>query len=202
MKRLSNKLFKYFVEGVLIILPFSCTIIFIIYSLVKFHEALLLLINYIPFFSYLAILPGLNILTVLLVICLIGYMSSNFIVRYVVNFIEHILLRIPILGLVYSYTKESASGFLGKFDTPVLVTINATLQTEKVGFLTQRNLKSLHVENKVAVYLPYAYSFSGETIVVLSKHIKLLEGVSSTDLFRFALTGGLAEIKQPLILKK
>ena len=111
-------------------------------------------------------------------------------------------MRIPILGLVYSYTKESASGFLGRFDTPVLVTINESLQTQKVGFLTQKNLKSLHVEDKVAVYLPYAYSFAGETIIALSKHIQVLEGVSSTDLFRFALTGGLAEIKQPLILKK
>ena len=202
MKHLFNKMFKYFAEGLLIVLPFTCTILFIIYSLSKFQECLLVLIRYIPFLSHLTIFPGLNIFIVLLTISLIGYMSSNFIVSYLIHLMEHILIRIPILGLVYSYTKESASGLLGKFDTPVLVTINEALQTGKVGFLTQKDLKNLDVQDKVAVYLPYAYSFSGETLIVSSKHIKVLKGISSTDLFRFTLTGGLAEIKQPLMVHK
>jgi len=123
-------------------------------------------------------------------------------IRYVLDFIERIVLKIPILGLVYSYTKESASGFLGKFNTPVLVTVNEALQTQKVGFLTQKDLKSLHIEDKVAVYLPYAYSLAGETMIVQSKHVEIMKGLSSTDLFRFSLTGGLARIKHPLVLKK
>lgn len=202
MKNPFNKLFKYFVEGLLIVLPFTCTILFIIYGLKKFHQVIVLFVKYIPFFSYISTLPGINLFTVFLVLCFIGYMSSNFIVKYLLDLVECIILNIPILGLVYSYTKESASGFLGKFDTPVLVTVNATLKTEKIGFLTQKNLKNLHIEDKVAVYLPYAYSFAGETLIVSSQYIRPLEGISSTDLLRFSLTGGLAEIKQPLTLRK
>ncbi|MEM7173963.1 MAG: hypothetical protein AAF380_01745, partial [Bacteroidota bacterium] len=79
---------------------------------------------------------------------------------------------------------------------------NKESQIEKLGFLTKKNLKKLNAKSKVSVYCPSSFGFAGETVIVNLDCIKILEGISSTDAFRFALTGGLAEIKQPLVVRK
>ena len=44
-----------------------------------------------------------------------------------------------------------AACFIGKFDKPVLVTINKKLNTQRLGFITQEHVKNLRIqEGKIA----------------------------------------------------
>lgn len=135
-----------------------------------------------------------------LVITITGYIGSAFFVAPLISSLETVIFRIPIINILYSYIKESTFAFIEKLDKPVMVKIrNQDCEVYKLGFLTQEKLHALSLhEGEVAVYLPHAYAFSGEVTIFPKKDVKLLD-IPSTDVLRLILTGGLAEIKRPLM---
>ena len=66
--------------------------------------------------------------------------------------------------------------------------INSNL--EKIGFITEENLKSLEEIDKVAVYFPFSYTFSGELFIVPKTNIKKLN-LPSSEVMRFIVSAGL-----------
>lgn len=140
-------------------------------------------------------LPYSNLLAAAMALTFLGMLVSNVLIKSWVRFLERLILRIPGFNLIYSYVKESTSAFIGKFDKPVIVTINATQNIQKIGFITQEDMGTLGTPDiKVAVYLPHSYSFSGELFFFAKQEIKLLN-MSSTEAWKLILSGGLAEVK-------
>jgi uncharacterized membrane protein len=70
---------------------------------------------------------------------------------------------------------------------------------EKLGFITEENLELLDEKEKVAVYFPHSYNFSGELFIVPIANIKHLE-VSSSEVMKFIVSAGLTGLDktQPL----
>ena len=50
--------------------------------------------------------------------------------------------------------------------------VNLNSDLEKLGFITEENLEILGEKNKVAVYFPHSYNFSGELFIVPKENIK------------------------------
>ena len=186
---------KYFLEGLVILVPFVFTVWAVVKTFSKLHSILLHLVSYIPILSIATYIPGLGIVMACLVITLLGYIASHFFVRSLINFLEGLVLSIPLVNILYSYIKESTSAFIDKFDEPVLVTVNHTLGIQKIGFVTQHNLSTLALEDKIAVYIPHSYSFSGELNIVPKAHVVPVQ-VPKTQILRFIVSGGLSEIKE------
>ena len=201
MRPLFNRLARYFVEGLLIIMPFGLTVFLIAYGFVKLQQLVHFIIGHVPLLSRTVHVPGLSLLISCAAVCFLGYLASNFIVRTVLSLLEWIVLRIPIANILYAYIKDSASAFVDKFNRPVLITINKSLALQKLGFITQQELPYLQEKEKVAVYVPHCYGFSGELNIVPTAHVKPLN-LSSAEVLRFILSGGLSEIKQPLTVTK
>lgn len=140
-------------------------------------------------------LPYSNLLAAAIALIFLGMLVSNVVIKSWVRFSERLILKIPGFNLIYSYVKESTSAFIGKFNKPVIVTINATHNIQKIGFITQEDMGTLGTSDaKVAVYLPHSYAFSGELFFFAKKDIKLLN-MSSTEAWKLVLSGGLAEVK-------
>jgi uncharacterized membrane protein len=78
-----------------------------------------------------------------------------------------------------------------KFNQPVLVKVNTVSELEKVGFLTQEDLSNIGIKDKVAVYFPHSYNFSGEMFIVPSDHVKPLN-MAPADAMKFVVSGGVA----------
>ena len=151
--------------------------------------------NHVQILQRIGKLPYSNLIAAAIALTFLGMLVSNVLIKSWVRFLEKLILKIPGFNLIYSYVKESTSAFIGKFNKPVIVTINARRNIQKVGFITQEDMGPLGTsDSKVAVYLPHSYSFSGELLFFPKKDIKLLN-MSSTEAWKLILSGGLAEVK-------
>ncbi len=185
MKKLAN----YLLQGLLYIAPLSITA-FIIYSVFTFLDGLsqkLLLqlfdIN----------IPGLGFLSLLLFLLFVGFLGRTIIAKPLKLVFTKIIDSIPLLKFIYSAFNDLFSAFVGKekkFNQPVLVKVNLNSDLEKLGFITEENLDILEEKDKVAVYFPHSYNFSGELFIVPKTNIKALE-VNSSDMMKFIVSAGL-----------
>ncbi|MGB5461777.1 MAG: DUF502 domain-containing protein [Aureibaculum sp.] len=191
MKKLAN----YLLQGVLYIAPLTITG-YIIYSVFMFMDGILqkLLIQ---FFDIK--IPGLGFLTLILFLILVGFIGRTIIADPLKLLFKNIINRIPLLNFIYSAFNDLFSAFVGKekkFSQPVLVKVNLNSDLEKLGFITEENLELLEVMDKVAVYFPHSYNFSGELFIVPKANIKPVN-IKSSDVMKFIVSAGLTSWEKP-----
>lgn len=185
MKRLVN----YFLQGLLYIAPMSITA-YIVYSLFTFMDGLLQE-QLIKFFGI--EIPGLGVLTLVVFLIFIGFIGRTFIADPLKVLFKKIVESIPLLNFVYTAFNDLFKAFVGKekkFNQPVLVKVNLNSDLEKLGFITEENLEMLGEKNKVAVYFPHSYNFSGELFIVPKENIKPI-AMNSSDVMKFVVSAGL-----------
>ena len=176
MKRLTN----YFLKGLLVLVPLVATIYVI--------NAVFTKIDSIFQFG----VPGIGFLVTILIITVVGFISSNFIVKKLMNLVETIFTKLPFTKMIYTSIKDLISAFVGdkkSFDKPVLVTVSSESNIQVIGFVTKDNLENLGLLDKVAVYLPQSYNFAGNLLVVPKEQITSLS-VDSGDVMAFIVSGG------------
>jgi uncharacterized membrane protein len=105
------------------------------------------------------------------------------------------LAKAPLIGIIYSSLKDLMSAFVGnkkKFTEPVLVKMNRESEVEQIGFITQKDLKIIGLDDKkMAVYMPFPYSFMGNLYIVPSDNITKLD-ISPTQAMKFIVSGGVS----------
>ncbi|MCH8569245.1 MAG: DUF502 domain-containing protein [Balneolales bacterium] len=187
-------LFRYFLQGLLYIAPLAITA-YIVYTLFIFIDSLLRSVLQ----SFLGpVIPGLGIFISILSLILLGYFGQSIIGRPLKVWIESFLAKIPILNIVYSAFSDLLSSLLGterKFNKPVLVLVNPITNLEKMGFLTEEDLSNINEADKVAVYFPHSYNFSGELFIVPASQVRELD-LNPGDVMKFIVSGGVAGFKE------
>lgn len=186
-----NIILKSFLQGLMIIGPAGLTI-FVIWYMVSSIE------NSIPILSE-KLYPGVTFIIVIFATALLGYLGNKFILgRFFFDRIDYLLERLPGIKHIYTPTKDVMSSFVGdkkKFDHPVWVKTNQNPEIWRIGFLTQKDMKEVDMDNFVAVYLPHSYAISGWVIITESQNIKPVEGMTSAAAMKFAVSGGIAGFK-------
>jgi uncharacterized membrane protein len=141
--------------------------------------------------------PFIGFLSAISLVIIMGMVGSSLILQPFFKIIDHNLERAPLIKTIYSSVKDLLSAFVGKkkrFNKPVLVLTNKDPEVQKIGFVTNEDLTDLGVSSdKVTVYLPYSYAFSGMLIVVSKTQIIPLDA-SSADMMKFIISGGVTEI--------
>jgi uncharacterized membrane protein len=187
-----KKLTSYFFQGILYLAPISITI-YVIYLIFNFsdnllQEALSLLIG--------REIPGLGILIILVFLTSLGYVGQTIIARPFKIFFYKVIHTIPLLELIYSAIKDFFSAFVGKdkkFNKPVRFKINPNDHASRVGFITNKNLKAFDAPDMVAVYVPFSYTFTGETYLVAKDAITPID-LPPSEVMKFLVAGGVADI--------
>ncbi|SNR59644.1 DUF502 domain-containing protein [Lutibacter flavus] len=184
-----KKLINYLFQGILYIAPLTITG-YIIYTFFMFLDGISqkLLAKFFDFE-----IPGLGILSLLVFLILVGFIGRYIIADPLKQFFKKVIERIPLINFVYSAFNDLFSAFVGKekkFNQPVLVKVNLVSNLEKLGFITEENLTVLGEKDKVAVYFPHSYNFSGELFIVPKEHIKPIT-VNSSELMKFIVSAGL-----------
>lgn len=177
-----RRLLNYFFRGILILVPITFTVYLIAVSLQWVDS--LIPVN----------VPGLGLMIVLATIILFGYLASTIIARPIFDLVEDIVISIPLISPIYSSTKDLLSAFVGdkkKFTESVLVTMDAVNGIQKLGFITQHDLKIFGLVDKVAVYLPHSYNFSGNFYIVPKDRVTLL-AMPASDVMKFIVSGGVS----------
>jgi uncharacterized membrane protein len=148
-------------------------------------------------------IPGLGFVLVVLIVIGVGYVSSSFIVGRLVELFDKILERTPGIKLVYTTVKDFLEAFAGdkrKFDKPVLVAIESP-EIWQIAFITQEEAADFDMQEYVTVYIPHSYAFSGRLYFVKSERVRLLGDLSSAEVMKFAISGGVTKIGEPLAKK-
>ncbi len=189
-----KKLVNYFLQGLLYIAPFTI-VIYIVFGIFSFMDGLLEDVLTALFGMH---IPGLGVLTLVVFLIFIGYIGNTIIARPLKRVFRNVVERVPFLKFVYEAFNDLFSAFVGKekkFNKPVLVVINKESNIEKLGFVTEENLEFLNESDKVAVYFPHSYNFSGELFVVPKSQVKPID-VSSSQMMKFIVSAGLAGMSQ------
>ena len=189
-----RRLVYYFLQGLLYTAPLGITVL-ILYALFGFIDGLLRSTLQLWFGID---IPGLGLLIIAALVTLLGFIGQTVIAKPIKRQVTYILNQAPFLQTIYTAIKDFVEAFLGKekkFTYPVLVKVNRSADLEKIGFVTKTDLSELNIKDKVAVYFPHSYNFSGELFIVPTENITPLD-VSPKDAMKFAVTGGVAKISE------
>jgi uncharacterized membrane protein len=203
-KQLPGKLFKYFLQGLIILAPIAITV-FAVISLFTWIDGILPNLIHKLFPRLLGVdqngelqrIPGLGFIVVIILVLLVGYISSSFVVGKLVDLFDSVLEKTPGIKFIYSTLKDFFEAFAGnkrKFDKSVLVSIDAS-DIWRIGFITQEELTQFELQEYVAVYVPQSYGFAGNLFFVKKERVRVLNDVSSADAMKFAISGGVTEIE-------
>lgn len=184
-----KKIINYLIQGVLYIAPLGITgyMIYSIFTVVDNTSEEILT----KFFD--VTIPGIGILTLILVLIIIGFIGQTFIARPLKLVVRKIIEKVPFLNFIYTALNDLFSAFIGKekkFTKPVLVKIDTLGNLERIGFITEENLDFLEDLEKVAVYFPFSYAFTGELLIVSKQNIKPVDQ-NSGDVMKFIVSAGL-----------
>jgi len=185
MRPLGATILSFFFRGLLLLVPVTLI-------LWASWQALTFLDGIIPLD-----IPGLGLLSLLVIITVVGWSGSSILYTPIAAMGEELLQRIPFLKTLYGALKDLVEALVGqkkKFDRPVLVRIGPGVEAERVGFLTQSDLEHLGIgDDKVAVYLPHAFAWSGNLVIVPAKNVTILDA-RAADIMKFVVSGGVSKV--------
>ena len=179
-----KRFFRYFLNGFLLMAPITLTVYLIM--------AILSWLNNLFDLGY----PGLGILVMVVLLTLIGFIASSFLVRPFIIITERVLNRVPLVSIIYSSIKDLFDAFVGdnqKFNKPVIVKMFRDPDVFRVGFVTQESMASVSMDDKMAVYFPDSYNFSGELWLVNKENVTYLE-IPSSDVMKFVVSGDVSRL--------
>ena len=186
---------NYFVKGLLIVVPLGAAFFLIFWAISHIDNAL----NISELFwansktGKPIYIPGLGILNVIIIILIAGILVTNVITDPIKNWFNRWINRLPIFKFLYSSIKDLTEAFVGeekKFNEPVLVEVNE-FGLKKIGFLVQKDLKTIDLPGEVAVYFPYSYSFAGQVVIVSADKVKPINKTAA-EVMKFVISGSVS----------
>jgi uncharacterized membrane protein len=197
MNRVARIFLNYFIKGLLVVVPLGAAAFLIFWVVSSLDKALnlsdVLWVN--PKTGKTTYIPGLGILSVLVIILIAGILVTTVVTDPIKNWFNRWLNRLPLFKFLYSSIKDLTEAFVGeekKFNEPVLVDLGNDVK--KIGFLTQKDLSVLGLPGQVAVYFPYSYSFAGQVVVVPETKVKPIDR-SAAEIMKFVISGGVSGIE-------
>ena len=197
MKRLGKIMF----QGLAAMLPAVLTL-YIIFWLVRSAETVVgaLLKVLLPDGWY---IPGMGLLTGLVVTFLFGLALNAFLVRRLLGLSEKIMNRIPLVKTLYGSLKDFIGFFTAKRESQLnqVVTIELDIggtPMRMIGFVTRSDFSGLPVgigdDGEIAVYIPMSYQIGGYTVIVPRSAVKQVD-ISINRAMGFVVTGGMTADK-------
>ena len=175
-------LLGYFWRGCLVLVPVAVTV-YAAYMVVATFDKLIPLG-----------IPGLGLVLTVVLVSLVGFMTSNVMGRAIVDAAERWLSSLPLLKLIYGSIRDLIEAFVGdkkRFDKPVLLTLVPGSKVRVLGFVVRDALDELGTHDQVAVYVPQSYNFAGSLLVAPRDQLEPLN-VASSDLMAFIVSGGIS----------
>jgi uncharacterized membrane protein len=176
-----TRLVQWFFQGLIVVVPVAGTA-YVVAVVVRFVDRV------IPIS-----IPGLGFVIVISSITAVGFLTHSFLTQRLLDMIDSLLRRVPVISSVYLSLKDVLDAFVGtqrKFDMPVIVDLTGD-GIYKPGFMTQSDLSALGLEGLVAVYMPHSYTFSGNLFLVKKDRVRPMN-TKSTEALRFIVSGGVA----------
>jgi uncharacterized membrane protein len=182
---------KSFINGILTIVPIIL-VIYVIYKTFMFLDSILG--NYLRNFFKDDYIPGIGLLTTLILITLLGWLSTKYVTGKIIKLIDYLLEKIPLVKTIYSVIKDTVQSFLGdkkSFSKVALVVVPGTAM-KSIGFITSEDVESFYdsLRDHVAVYIPQTFQVAGFTFLIPKTDVEIID-VKPEDAMKFVLSGGM-----------
>lgn len=195
-----NKLLKYLLQGILLVVPLAITVVVIIKILTWIDN--IIPDDFIPLHlpgigkTSIGAIPGIGILTLLISLTVLGFLGNTFIAEPFMNYFKRLLNKAPLIKVIYTSVKDLVGAFVGKekkFTKSVMVKMEGD-NLYRLGFITAEDLSNLGVSKEfVAVYFPHSYAISGNVFLVESKNVIKINA-KSADVMKFIVSGGVTQV--------
>lgn len=167
MKKLMKKLVSLFLAGLATLLPIAISLWFIIWLFNNIDNILKPLLE--PIIG--VAVPGLGFIIIIAFITLVGMISTNLLGKKVVGWWEHIMIKIPLLGKIYSTVKRITdslfSGNRNSFKKVVVVEFPRK-GIHSLGFITNEEFPYLEQES-YCIFIPTTPNPTSGWLVVLPR---------------------------------
>ena len=182
-----KKLSQYFINGIILIVPIAITI-FLIDYIFTFTESLIG--HFLPVNA-----PGLSLAVLLVVVVLIGWLSSLWLLKNVIYYGEKLINTIPIVKFIYNNVKQFSKAV---FESQNLLKHAVLVPyphegAKALGFLVESlspPLSSKFSEPHVCVFIPMSLNLtSGINIIFPEREIIPLD-ISSESALQYVVTAG------------
>lgn len=191
-----KQLYKYFLRGLITVLPIALTI-YLLFLFLSWTEAAALWVLH-PLIGGFYV-PGLGLVLGVAIILAIGFLVSQRRVRRALAFIEFPFTNLPVVKSIYSSVKSFADFFSGgssaQAGQQVVLLRMPNSALEMVGLVTRRRFDDLPSGflpgERVAVYLPMGYNIGGYTVFVPADWVTAID-MSVEEAMRSSLIGWMA----------
>lgn len=173
---------RWFGQGLLVVVPLVGTA-WLVWTIVTSLDQLLGA----PF-------PGFGVLVLVPAVLVVGFLSANVVGAALLRLFERGLARLPLVRIVYSSLKDLLSAFVGEkkgFDRPVVAALDEAGGVLVIGFATADDIPGL--PGYVAIYLPQAYNFAGNVVVVPAGRVRPLVAEPAA-VMSFIVSGGVGRM--------
>ncbi len=191
---------RYFVSGVLVVVPIILTIVVIKFLFDTFDRLLQ------PFLIQLLgyNLPGLGIAVTFLLILLAGLLTRNFIGAEIHRMVEKVLARLPIIRTIYSAAKQLLEAIalpsMNSFKEVVLIEYPRK-EAYVICFISQKFKmeKDGQLRDFMAIFVPSTPTpISGMVIIVPAEDVIYLD-MTIEEAIKYLVSGG---VVSPAILRQ
>jgi len=173
---------NFFFRGMLIVFPVGATFYLVSIAIGWANESL----NYLFYSWFDYNIPGLGIITGFIAITLIGFIFTRAFTKPILHLFEKLLTRTPLVSIIYSSLRDLTEAVVIDFGVPGV---------KRLGFITQKSLLDLGLEDEVAVYCPHSYNFSGNLYIVDKMHVKPIKKDPATFM-KFVVSGGVSNLNE------
>ncbi|OGW75901.1 MAG: hypothetical protein A2Z72_07085 [Omnitrophica bacterium RBG_13_46_9] len=183
-----SKIRNNFITGVAIIFPLAITIAIVRYLVIKINNLilnpLLALLRIHPYLMRHSVYIGKTVVFIIVIflILLIGWAANIIFLRRMFSFGERIFLKVPMIGKIYSVTKEIGSAFLGQdkaFFQKVVLIEYPRKGLYSIGFQTgagRVKINSAVDKELIGIFVPTTPNpTSGVFLMVPKDEIKFLD---------------------------
>ena len=180
-----NKVSKRFINGLILLVPLAITV-FVVTEVLNFTE--IVLGRHFPVYY-----PGMGIVTVLLVIYLVGWLSSYWFMKRVISYGEWLLGKIPVVKFIYNSVKHLSTAVFesnNMFDHVVLVPFH---QSRALGFVMAEVpavLREKLGDDYVCVFVPWSLNMTSGTNLFVKKSDVICLDISNESALQYMLTAG------------
>lgn len=188
-----KRIISYFLQGLLLVAPVSITLYILYLAFSTIDGWLAVSLEKVLGFS----IPGLGIVLIFVLLTLFGALANTALVRPFKVITRRIIVKIPLLNLLYTSLNDLFSAFVGKekkFNVPVKVHFNVENNLWKLGFITKESLDEIGEPGLAAVYFPHSYNFSGELYLIPSERVFQLN-ISPAQAMKFIVSGGVTNLE-------
>ena len=188
-KTLTKRVSECFLNGLIVIVPPAITI-FIVAWILDLTEGKL---GRIIAENFNIDFPGVGIVTIAVSVLLIGWITANNLAKVIIEFLELLLDKIPVVKFIYSSVKQFSQAVLtsnSAFKHVVLVPYH---QSWALGFLMTNVPPQVREKlgvDYVCVFVPWSLNMTSGTNLFVRRQEIIFVNMKAEDALQFMLTAG------------